>query len=52
MVVGLTPEIIDVTKKLEDVVNASPFKICRFEVIENGLGEPCIILDIRKEKKQ
>jgi len=48
--VELTPEIIDVMKKVKDALNESAFEINRFEVGRSGAGGDVINIDIRKHE--
>lgn len=50
--VELSNEIIDVIKKIKDVLEGSPFDINRFEVGETGAEGEVIHLDIRRHKKE
>ena len=46
--VELTPEIIDVMKKVKDALMDSSFEINRFEVGRSGAGGDVLNIDIRK----
>lgn len=49
--VELSEEIIDVIKKIKDVVKDTSFDINRFEVGESGASGEMINLDIRRHEK-
>ena len=48
--VELTPEIIDVMKKVKDALEDSAFEINRFEVGRSGAGGDVLNIDIRKHE--
>ena len=48
--VELTKEIIDVMKKIKDVIEESPFKLNRIEVGESGAEDEMVLIDIRRVK--
>ena len=48
--VELSSEIIDIMKKLKDVLESSPFKINSFNVGTTGASGEMITLDIRRHE--
>ncbi len=48
--VELTEDVIDVMKKIKDVINGTEFKINRIEIDETGSGGQIIAIDIRLHK--
>lgn len=49
--VELSEEIIDVMKKIKDVIKESSFEVNRIEVMESGAGGEILNIDIRRHKE-
>ena len=50
--VELSPEIIDVMKKVKDAIAGTKFEINRFEVGNSGMGGEVVNIDIRRHEEK